>query len=165
MITLPLTRGLVALIDDIDEHLTVYKWRPRVGGVALLYARRNVRVGGSRVEVSLHREIMCAAPDQVVDHINGNGLDNRRGNLRLCTRAGNARNLTRKQAGTSSHFKGVCWHSRDRKWVAMIKAPGLKSQKSLGYFALEIEAARAYDAAAVMYFGDFAATNAKAGRY
>lgn len=159
MIQLPLTKGFVALVDDVDAHLAAFKWNARRAGAHLVYAQRSC--GPSTI--SLHREITGAAPGQFVDHINGNGLDNRSSNLRLCTAGGNSRNRTRKRAGVSSTFKGVHWHSRDRKWIARITPPGLPLL-ALGYFDSEVEAARAYDTAAVLYFGEFAATNAAAGR-
>ena len=93
-----------------------------------------------------------------IDHINGVRDDNRIANLRLATPAGNARNQ-RKQEGTSSRFKGVCFHKRLLRWCASIKSAKEKRKLSLGYFDSEEEAARAYDIAAKREFGEFAKLN------
>jgi hypothetical protein len=107
----------------------------------------------------MHRLIMQPRPDQVVDHINGDGLDNRRANLRICTQAENARNR-RKGTGTS-RYKGVSLaKGRTKPWRAQIRVGD--QVRNLGYFADEGEAARAYDAAASQLFGDFARLNCPA---
>lgn len=89
------------------------------------------------------------------DHRNGDGLDNRRANLRAATDQDNLRNM-RKHRG-SSRFKGVCWHCNDRCWNVKIRLGG--RAVNLGAFADEVAAALAYDAAAREYFGEFAALN------
>lgn len=99
---------------------------------------------GRPTTIKMHRLIMDAGPGEEVDHVNGNGLDNRRSNLRIATRSQNARNSMSR--GGSSRFKGVYWYpykdGRPR-WRAQIRVGG--KRKSLGYFDDEIEAARAYD--------------------
>ncbi|MBW8038569.1 MAG: endonuclease [Planctomycetes bacterium] len=92
----------------------------------------------------------------IVDHINGNGLDNRKSNLRICTQKQNRRS-SRKRKKFSSIYKGVHWYERTKKWEAQIGLDG--KNKSLGYFKLEEDAAKAYDKAAVKYYGDFACLN------
>ncbi|MGD0572653.1 MAG: AP2/ERF family transcription factor [Sedimentisphaerales bacterium] len=98
-------------------------------------------------------------PGLLVDHFNRNGLDNRRANLRLATRAQNSCN-TKKQKGCSSKFKGVCFH-KNRKgpnpWDAYIDVNNRRI--NLGCFPTEISAARAYDSAAKKYHGEFARLN------
>lgn len=112
-------------------------------------------INGRNVTCYLHRVIMNAPPGVQVDHINGDTLDNRRCNLRLCTHKENGHN--RKLQGGTSKFKGVTWHKRDRKWQAGIRHNG--KQIHLGYFNDDVEAARAYDRAARKYFGEFARVN------
>jgi hypothetical protein len=100
----------------------------------------------------MHRLIM-AAPDGIgVDHINGDGLDNRRANLRLASQRDNSANMA-VRASSATGFKGVSWKRRNRKWQAQI------GRTYLGIFASAEEAARAYDHAAREAWGEFAHLN------
>lgn len=143
-----LTRGLVTIVDDEDyawarHHLWSVSGTPEKGQYAVS------RIGGQMVR--LHRKIMDAAGDKVVDHINGDTLDNRRENLRVCSHAQNTRN----QRPRNGSFKGV---SYDRgAWRADIMADG-KSYR-LGRFKTAIAAAVTYDQAAKRLHGEFAALN------
>jgi len=92
-----------------------------------------------------------------IDHINGDGLDNRRDNLRICTRTENVRCQRKRTKPTSSRFKGVTWHKNHRYWQAAIRKNGERTY--LGWFKGEEEAARAYDKAAKRLHGDFASLN------
>lgn len=92
----------------------------------------------------------------LVDHINGNPLDNRRSNLRITDKRGNAQNSA-KHKDASSYFKGVTWDKSRRKWMVQIVIDGVRTH--LGRFAIEEDAARAYDEAAKQHFGEFARCN------
>jgi len=99
---------------------------------------------------------MQPPPGMMIDHINGNGLDDRRANMRTCTNQQNMRNLRKRRSG-SSIYKGVYYDKRRRTWYARICHNGKNIH--LGTFATEIEAARAYDRAARRLFGEFARLN------
>lgn len=147
----------VVLIDECDYDLFslgyrgIHSWsfqpqgylRAQIGGKAVLFHRLvAARIG---YEQFLH-----------VDHINHNKVDNRRGNLRGATNAQNSRNKIKK-GETSSKYKGVTWDKQNNKWRAAITVD-YKSKK-LGRFIEENDAARAYNEAAIMYFGEFALLN------
>ena len=140
------------LVDPEDRHwLDDHAWTITKSSNAPYYVQ--LRVNGRYVQ--LHRLIL-EAPAGVIDHRNGNGLDNRRSNLRPATHQQNAFNSA-PQRGRRSPFKGVDWHQGRQKWRARIKFN--RREVTLGYFGDELDAARAYDEAAGDLFGEFARLN------
>lgn len=145
---MPLTKGHEAKIDAGDVHLVEgWNWHAHVRPHAV-YAKR---VANGR-SIYLHRVIMDALDDLQVDHINGDGLDNRCGNLRLATRFQNTCNQRRSKANTSG-FKGVSWHESRKKWRAQIYLHGRKHY--LGLFEKPESAHAAYCAASAELHGEF----------
>lgn len=104
----------------------------------------------------LHRFLLQPGPHELVDHINRNKLDNQKSNLRLCNSSQNNHNYSRPKNNTSG-FKGVHWHKTNKRWTAKITIEG--KNKHLGYFKDKVEAAKAYDKAALELFGKFASLN------
>lgn len=149
---IPLTKGMFAKVDEADyEWLSQWPWH-----FANRYALRpepGTKVGS---HAAMHREIMQTPKGMDTDHINGDKLDNRRANLRVCTRQQNHRNL-RSRPGSSSQFLGVTWDRRRKNWVAHISMS--RKTHHLGAFTSEEEAARARDAKARELFGEFAYLN------
>jgi hypothetical protein len=149
---IPLSRGKVAIVDADDfVRLNKHKWyanrSPRT-----YYARGTINRKGAR----MHRQILTAPPHLVVDHINRNGLDNRKQNLRICTKLQNQHNRRPGRNG-SSKYKGVRWSKRDKKFRAGITCN--KKTYYLGMFDDEIDAAKAYDKKARELFGEYAYLN------
>lgn len=143
----------VALVDDEDAPLVAdHRWW-RKGRGREAYAYTSVPENGGLRWLLMHRVILNAPAAMQVDHINGDGLDNRRANLRLCTFAENRRNS--RALGGHSRFKGVS--RKNGKWCAQIRVA--ERQVHLGYFRVEAAAAAAYDAAAREHFGEFARLN------
>lgn len=155
---LKLSRGYVALVDDEDfEWVSQWKWSALEQPNGRVYAVRGACVNGVRFALKLHRALLSLFWKWVdVDHVNHDGLDNRRSNLRVVTRTKNAQNQ-RPQEGCSSVFKGVSLHKRNKKWQALIRVN--RKLIYIGYFTSELDAARAYDAAARRFFGGCAYTN------
>lgn len=152
-----LTKGLVTSIDAEDLDLVMqHKWCAQQGGNTY-YAVRKQRIRGKQQAVLLHRFLLNAADGMHVDHINSNGLDNTKANLRLCTPTENGRNR-QKQAGGFSRFKGVSKRSVERPkiWTASLY---VGEKKYTQYFHTELEAALCYDKMAREHFGEFAKLN------
>ncbi len=154
------SKGLCALVDDDDyEELNQYKWHA-CKCKNTFYVNRTVSIP-TKETISMHRFITNAQKGQLVDHINGDGLDNRRANLRICTRSENGQNIS--SVSGKSRFKGVYFHKKNRNWVAEYRKNGKKYH--LGCFTNEDDAARAYDSSVLMAFGEFAKTNAMLDLY
>ena len=147
-----LTQGKVALVDDEDfDWLNQWKWC-----CSHDYANKAVRLSNGKYSaITMHRLILLAHKGQEVDHINGNRLDNRRVNLRFCSRTENQYNKKRQKNNTTG-YKGVRKH-RDGKWEAKIRVNGERIY--LGIYVNIHDAAKAYDEAALKYHGEFAYLN------
>lgn len=153
-ITLP--NGSIAKIDREDLHLVEpYRWRALVVKKGPGYIYAVTTPPRQRATIYLHRLVLGAARGQLVDHINGDTLDNRRCNLRLCSVAQNAANSAKYLKPSSSQFKGVS--RQGCKWAAQISTGG--RARVLGRFDDEEVAARAYDAEASIVYGEFARLN------
>jgi hypothetical protein len=151
MKSIPLTQGKVTIVDDEDyEWLSQFKWRFNIRGYATRYITRP-----RKVELKMHREIMHTPEGKETDHINGDGLDNRKINLRNCSHAENMHNCRKYKTNTSG-YKGVSFRADKKRWIACIKVGNKKKQFSR---ATREEAAQAYDMAARIYYGEFALTN------
>jgi hypothetical protein len=147
-----LTQGKVAIVDDDDyEWLNQWKWHFHNG-----YAVRTECEKRKFKTISMHAQILGWSFGVDVDHLDLNKLNNTRSNLRKCTHSQNQHNRS-KYANNISGYKGVFWHKHEKKWQAAIKANGKIIY--LGYYADAQDAARAYDAAALKYHGEFARLN------
>jgi len=148
---IPLTQGRFTIVDDEDfEWANQWKWYLNTSGYA-------VRVDYHQQKRTIYlSRMICHTPIEMeTDHINGNRLDNREINLRICTRTQNRQNRIIHK-NNSSGYKGVTFDKRKRKWCAQIKC---SKHIHLGYFDCLKDAARAYDLAAKKYFGEFARLN------
>ncbi len=146
---IPITGGFIAYVDAADyPQISRWRWHMESGGYAM-------RTENGR-KVYMHREIMNPPKGKVVDHIDRNRLDNTRANLHICTPAENRRNHP-KHRGSSSRYFGVCHVKNRDKWLASLFLNGRRT--FIGHYDSEIEAARAYDRAAVEQLGESARLN------
>jgi hypothetical protein len=152
------TSGDVALVNAADAaRVRKYRWQLHKSDGPLRYARAEFWVNRKRLRLSMHRLVMDARPGQVLDHIDGNGLNNQRANLRFCTHAENLRNRRKRLASEQNPYKGV--YLRQKGWLCIIRDPTLKQQMVIGVFDDPVTAAKAYDEVAARLFGEFASLN------
>lgn len=154
-----LTQDKVTIVDDEDYvYLIQWKWFYHIDKKSgrTGYAYANDRVNNKPISLRMHRLIMQPPIDMEVDHINGNGIDNRKMNLRICSHKDNSRNLRTKKINKSG-YRGVFYDNERCKWTAQIKI----NYKStfIGRYNSKEDAAIAYDMAAIKHFGDYANTN------
>lgn len=152
-----LTQGKFAIVDDEDfEYLNQWKWHVSKKRNTY-YAQRNVFAAkGKQKTILMHRLLIKPDKGFGTDHINRNGLDNRRENLRQCTRSQNAQNAKLRSDNTSG-YKGVTYSKTNKGYVVFIRVKG--KRKYLGCFNTATEAARIYDENALIYHGEFAMIN------
>ncbi len=151
----PLTKGYTALVDDEDfERVSDFKWCASEHA-GLVYAVRFIKVGKRKKTMKLHRFIL-GFPLEWIDHVNGNGLDNTRANLRLCSRSENAHNTVRRRPG--SRPLGVK-KTRSGRWAAQTRVHG--KYFWLGTFDSPEEAQNAYSTFVLKHMGDFAVRKLK----
>ena len=156
---IPLSQGLVALVDadDYDRVIRGWKWYAYHHGRTFYGTRRAQRPDGSITTQRLHRVILgLVDPAVSVDHRNGDGLDNRKQNLRVATKAQNNQN-TRVRLDNRSGYRGVTWHKHTGRWRAQICVDGRRTH--LGLFDTAEQAALVYDTAARQHHGAFASLN------
>lgn len=154
-----LTRGKVALVDDADfDWLNQLKWYASEAKKNTFYAMRVNCYGGERVSIFMHRLIVGLTDRKIlVDHKDGNGLNNQRQNLRSATPTQNCYNRRFYKAKKSSKYKGVYLDRPGGSWYSKIQINRVR--KYLGMFKSEIDAAIAYNEAATKYHGEFARLN------
>ncbi len=167
-----LTQSKVTIVDDQDfGWLDQHKWFICKDQNTCYVARfitiqsqvKNKNIKRKQKKISMHKLILEKKIKrqleswEEVDHVNRNGLDNRRSNLRPCNRSKNRSNSIKQKKETTSKYKGVCWDKKSKKWRAQIGID--KKRIYLGFFEIEIDAAKAYNKAAVEYFGEFARLN------
>lgn len=151
---LPIHGALFAMVDDEDfENLSKYKWYISGGKPGSLYVGK---YKNKRSNSYLHREILNAKRGQVVDHIDGNPLNNQKNNLRICSQKQNLWN-SKKAINTTSKFKGVFFDKSRNKWQSKIMRNG--KNLFIGRFDHEIDAAKAYNEQALKSSGKFAFLN------
>lgn len=148
------------LIDgEYYDKVKSYNWHAYYSpNTKSFYISTNIRKNnGKYTLLRLHRLITDAPKGMCIDHINHNTLDNRKTNLRICTNAENQRNSRKHFDGITSKYKGVSWKKHAKKFVAKIRYCG--KDKHLGYFDNELDAAIAYNNAAIKYYGEYAKLN------
>lgn len=156
MKNIELSKGHYTQVDDEDyDELNKYKWYCNVqkSGKYIYAARRTFKAS---FHISMHKQIMGTNKNELIDHIDHDGLNNQKKNLRVCTKKDNVRS-SRLASSNTSGYKGACWHKGANKWMASICVN--QRHIYLGLYSDKIEAAKVYDEAAIKYFGEFAYTN------
>jgi len=152
-----LTQGKFTLVDDEDyDDLSKHNWYVQKSRNTFYAARRVKNSNGNPRLALMHREIMGSPFGKKIDHIDEDGLNNQKQNLRICTNSQNQMNRGKTKVNTSG-YKGVFWHELAKKWRAQISINNERIY--LGLFDDVSEAAKAYNEAAVKFHGEFARLN------
>jgi hypothetical protein len=153
-----LTEGKFAIVDPGDFYwLNNFDWVTKKGNKSFYAVRFDNDCAKWPKMVSMHRQIMDFPKGLLVDHRNLDGLDNKRSNLRIATYCQNNCNIKTSKAGCSSQYRGVHWDKQSKRWRVHLQSEG--KWIGVGYFDSEIDAARAYDKAALEYHKEFARLN------
>jgi len=157
IVFLPLTKGAVAIIDAEDyDRVKHWKWFITSRGYAGRWITVHADGKAKKRLVHLHRFIL-SEEGMITDHINGNKLDNRKANLRICSNTENIRNMKQRRRNNTSGYKGVSWSKKLGAYRAYIVVD--RRQISLGFHKCPKQAALAYNLAALKYYGEFARLN------
>lgn len=149
-----LSQGKVTIVDANEyERLNKFKWYAHLDKQHWYVERNSLIKNGKRFTIRMHREIMDSRKGEIIDHINGNTLDNRKENLRFCTNQQNAQNRKYPHKNNALNIKGVYWNRQYKKFHARI----MINNKSvhLGYFNVLGDADSAYRIAEEKYFIEF----------
>lgn len=158
---IPLTKGQYAIVDDEDyDKIVAHKWCCHIAKGGDKYAVRAMprAISKKRKSIYMHHVIALSPPGKIVDHKDGDTLNNTRSNLRVCGLSENNMNK-RLQKNNTSGVRGVCWHKRFDKWQAKIKING--KVKYLGYFDNLKEAETVRQEAENELFGEFSYHNSR----
>lgn len=151
-----LSSGIICQVDDEDlERLNSHRWFV-IKKKHTCYAVAFKKVDGKTVSTTMHRLLTAAKDGELVDHMDRNGLNNKKSNLRICNISENSTNR-KKKAGTSSNYRGVSYAKKNKAWFVFISKN--KKKKFIGAFKDEEQAARAYDREAKILHGQFANLN------
>ena len=154
------TYGAKRVVIDNEDKATAnkYNWHLKYDAKSgKYYVATKKTENGKRKLYLLHRVLTNADDGYVVDHINGNTLDNRKENLRVCLQKDNVKNVGKRKDGLTSKYKGVCYRDKFKKYVAQISIN--KKIIHLGLFETELDAALVYNGAAKLLHGEYAWTN------
>lgn len=152
-----LTKGFFALVDDEDfEYLNSVSWYAKCGDQTV-YARRDKQKDNKKTKFWMHREILKLKDKSLtVDHIDGNGLNNQKSNLRICTISENSKNMSMHKDNKSG-YKGVSFMKTHKLWIAQLTVN--YKRVLFSYHKTKEDAAKAYNEAAIKYHGKFAKLN------
>lgn len=157
MKTIKLTQGQIALIDDeMYDRVSYFKWYA-TKGTNTFYAKTSIKLSNDKwIEIRMH-QLVTNFTHTMVDHKDGDGLNNQRENLRLANRSENQWNRKKTSKTSSSNYKGVCWNKTSNNWISTIRINN--KLKYLGSFDTERDAAIAYNNAAINMFSKYAKLN------